>query len=138
MIKNSVVVDDGTVYIYPKFAFPLLENGEAVLLDIRTEYEYSYKKFDVKETIFLPFNDFNLNILDQFKGRLIIIADSFGLESKKVFPILKMNNFNVICLACGMHDWERDGLPVILSKDFQVSGVCRCQLKPSKLISENN
>lgn len=126
----------GTEYIYPRNAFPLLRSGEAVLHDIRTEYEQSYKRFDVKQTIFMPYNLFDVNLLIPFKGELIIIADSFGLESKKLYSRLKESNFNVICLACGMHDWERDGMPVLTNVDLQASGVCRCQLKPKRLIQK--
>lgn len=134
MIKNIVTVEDGTEYIYPKDALPLLSSGEAILLDIRTEYEFSYKRFEAKETIFLPFDDFALEMIDVYKEKQIIIADSFGLESKKLYPILKENNFNVVCLACGMHDWERDGMPIIVSSDFQLSGSCRCQLQPKRML----
>ena len=136
-MKNIVTVQDGTEYIYPKDASPLLSNGEAILLDIRTEYEFSYKRFEAKETVFIPFEEFTIEHIEQYKERLIIIADSFGLESKKLFPLLKKNNFNVVCLACGMHDWERDGMPIIVSKDFQLSGSCRCQLKPKRMGPKN-
>ncbi|MBP1671725.1 MAG: Rhodanese domain protein [Bacteroidetes bacterium] len=136
-MKNIVTVQDGTEYIYPKDASPLLSSGEAVLLDIRTEYEFSYKRFEAKETVFIPFEEFTVELIKQYKGKLIIIADSFGLESKKLYPVLKENNFNVLCLACGMHDWERDGMPIIVSKDFQLSGSCRCQLKPKRMGPKN-
>jgi len=136
-MKNIVTVQDGTEYIYPKDASPLLSSGEAVLLDIRTEYEFSYKRFEAKETVFIPFEEFTIELIEQYKGKLIIIADSFGLESKKLYPVLKENNFNVLCLACGMHDWERDGMPIIVSKDFQLSGSCRCQLKPKRMGPKN-
>ncbi|NTU94908.1 MAG: rhodanese-like domain-containing protein [Bacteroidales bacterium] len=132
-MKNIVTVQDGTEYIYPKDASPLLSSGEAVLLDIRTEYEFSYKRFEAKETVFIPFEEFTIELIEQYKGKLIIIADSFGLESKKLYPVLKENNFNALCLACGMHDWERDGMPIVVSKDFQLSGSCRCQLKPKRM-----
>lgn len=132
-MKNIVTVQDGTEYIYPKDASPLLSNGEAILLDIRTEYEFSYKRFEAKETVFIPFEEFTLEIIEQYKEKLIIIADSFGLESKKIYPVLKENNYNAVCLACGMHDWERDGMPIVVSKDFQLSGSCRCQLKPKRM-----
>ncbi|MDD4492351.1 MAG: rhodanese-like domain-containing protein [Bacteroidales bacterium] len=136
-MKNIVTVQDGTEYIYPKDASPLLSSGEAVLLDIRTEYEFSYKRFEAKETVFIPFEEFTIELIEQYKGKLIIIADSFGLESKKLYPVLKENNFNVLCLACGMHDWERDGMPIVVSKDFQLSGSCRCQLKPKRMVHKN-
>jgi len=136
-MKNIVTVQDGTEYIYPKDASPLLSSGGAVLLDIRTEYEFSYKRFEAKETVFIPFEEFTIELIEQYKGKLIIIADSFGLESKKLYPVLKENNFNVVCLACGMHDWERDGMPIVVSKDFQLSGSCRCQLKPKRMGPKN-
>ena len=136
-MKNIVTVQDGTEYIYPKDASPLLSSGEAVLLDIRTEYEFSYKRFEAKETVFIPFEEFTIELIEQYKGKLIIIADSFGLESKKLYPVLKENNFNALCLACGMHDWERVGMTIVVSIDFQLSGSCRCQLKPKRMVSKN-
>lgn len=136
-MKNIVTVQDGTEYIYPKDASPLLSKGEAILLDIRTEYEFSYKRFEAKETVFIPVEEFTLEIIEQYKEKLIIIADSFGLESKKLYPVLKENNYNAVCLACGMHDWERDGMPIVVSKDFQLSGSCRCQLKPKRMVPKS-
>lgn len=137
MNNNIVTVEDGTEYIYPRDASPLLSSGEAILLDIRTDYEFAYKRFDVKETIFIPFEEFTLDMVEAYKENLIIIADSFGLESKKLYPLLKEKGFNVVCLACGMHDWERDGMPIIVAKDFQLSGSCRCQLQPRRMFSKN-
>ncbi len=133
-MKKFVRTEEGTEYIYPKDAFPLLSSGEAVLLDIRTEYEFAYKRCDVKETIFVPFNSFDISLIQQYKEKLLIIADSFGLESKKLYPLLLDNGFSAVCLACGMHDWERDGMPIIVSKDLQVSGSCRCTLRPGRTI----
>ncbi len=134
MIK-TVTTQDGTEYIYPKDAYPLLVSGQALLLDIRSEYEFSYKRFDVKEFVFIPYKDFFIGSIEAYRNRIVIIADSFGLEAKKLYPVIKESGFNVICLACGMHDWERDGMPIDVSKDFQLSGSCRCQLKPKKLLS---
>lgn len=134
MNNNIVTVEDGTEYIYPRDASPLLSSGEAILLDIRTDYEFSYKRFDSKETIFIPHAEFAVDLIEQYKKKFLIIADSFGLESKKLYPLLKEKGFNVVCLACGMHDWERDGMPIIVTKDFQLSGSCRCQLQPRKML----
>lgn len=135
-MQKFVKVEDGTEYIYPKDALPLLRSGEAVMLDIRTEYEFSYKRFNAGETIFAPFAQFDIDQIRQYKERLLIIADSFGLESKKLYPILKSNGFNTVCLACGMHDWELDGMPVDVSRDFQISGSCSCTLRPGKLVGK--
>lgn len=134
MGNNIVNVEDGTEYIYPRDASPLLSSCEAILLDIRTDYEFSYKRFNVKETVFIPFAEFSIDMIEQYKEKLIVIADSFGLESKKLYPLLKEKGFNVVCLACGMHDWERDGMQILVAKDFQLSGSCRCQLKPKKML----
>lgn len=135
-MQSIIKVTDCIEYIYPRDAFPLLGSGAAILLDIRTDYEFSYKRFDVPQTIFIPFDDFDISQLEQYKGQFIIIADSYGLESKKLYPELKSRDFNVACLACGMHDWERDGMPVIVSKDFQLSGSCRCQLQPKIMLNK--
>ena len=134
MEYNVVTIEYGTEYIYPRDASPLLSSGKAILLDIRTDYEFSYKRFDVKETVFMPFDDFSFESIEPYREKLLIIADSFGLESKKLYPLLKEKGFNVVCLACGMHDWERDGMPILVEKDFQLSGSCRCQLKPRKML----
>ena len=40
-MKNIVTVQDGTEYIYPKDASPLLSSGERGLGDIRSEVECS-------------------------------------------------------------------------------------------------
>lgn len=135
-MQSIIRLTDGIEYIYPRDAFPILEGGSAILLDIRTDYEFSYKRFDVQQTIFIPFDEFDISQIEQYKRQFIIIADSFGLESKKLYPQLKIRDFNVVCLACGMHDWERVGMPVIVSKDFQLSGSCRCQLQPKIMLNK--
>jgi len=135
-MQSIIRLTDGIEYVYPRDAFPILEGGGAILLDIRTDYEFSYKRFDVQQTIFIPFEEFDISQIEQYKEQFIIIADSYGLESKKLYPELKCRGFKVVCLACGMHDWERDGMPVIVSKDFQLSGSCRCQLQPRILLNK--
>jgi rhodanese-related sulfurtransferase len=62
--------------------------------------------------------------------RPVIIADAVGIHSKEVVEFLQGKGYsNVANLAGGIHDWERDGLPLIVDKDQTMTGGCMCQLR---------
>lgn len=116
--------------ITPNDAYKLLVK-DSILLDVRSSAYTAFKKFDVPEVLFCPHNelgDFLEKIPD---NRLLIVADSVGLFSKEAMQILQKNGFrNILNLAGGIVEWERDGLPVIVVKNERLSGSCMCQLRP--------
>jgi len=62
---------------------------------------------------------------------VLIVADSVGLFSHEAMIILKDLGFeNIINLALGLVEWERDGMPVMIDQNERLSGSCVCQLRP--------
>lgn len=101
--------------------FELCRQG-AVLVDIRKEYETTYKKFDVETLINIP-KDLLENNLDQLdKSKQIIVADSAGNSTKTVAIFLMKNGFeNVASLIGGMMEWHRDKMPVLINNKAELA-----------------
>lgn len=121
----------GIQNITPKDAFYFLTKGEAILLDVREWYLTGYKKFDVPETIYYPLSELNYRYKELPVHKPLIVADSTGLRSKEaVLFLLSQGMQNIVNLAGGIVEWERDGLPLIVDITEQLSGSCMCQLRP--------
>jgi len=119
----------GVVNITPRESFDLCNKG-AIIIDVRETYMSSFKMFRVENVVYLPFSDLesSFNVLP--KEKLLIIADAVGLKSREAVIFLKKEGFeNVVNMAGGIVDWERDGMPVTTDKSFRLSGSCMCQLK---------
>ncbi|SCZ06363.1 rhodanese-like domain-containing protein [Alkaliphilus peptidifermentans] len=116
-----------------KDAFDYMENG-AIVVDIRPEYETSYRVIDVKSLYLLPISSYKEEFHEIPKERPLIVVDSVGLQSPKVADFLLEQGYSdVAYLIGGIVAWDRNGLP--LSKDLgnELHGACSCMLKPKKL-----
>jgi rhodanese-related sulfurtransferase len=103
----------------------------ALLVDLRPAIESDYKKFDVPEVRYIPFEEIGDRIAEIPRDRPVIVADSVGLRSKDAVKYLLEQGFtNVANLNGGILDWERDGMPIIVDLNKQLSGSCTCRLKP--------
>jgi sulfur dioxygenase len=130
IFKDYGFVSCGILNVTPREAFDLCSKG-AVIIDIREEYLYNFKKFDVPEILFLPAS----KLIEEYNrlshDKYLIIADTVGLRSKEAVILLKEMGFVKIAnLAGGIVDWEHDGLPIKTNIDERLSGSCMCQLKP--------
>jgi rhodanese-related sulfurtransferase len=64
------------------------------------------------------------------QDKYLIFADSVGLRSKEAVVLLKNKGLkNIVNMAGGIVDWERDGLPLKANIEERLSGSCMCQLK---------
>jgi rhodanese-related sulfurtransferase len=103
----------------------------ALFVDLRSSLETDYKKFDVPEVKYIPFEELSERIAEIPCDRPVIVADSVGLRSKDAVKILLEQGYtNVANLNGGILDWEHDGLPITVDLDKQLSGSCTCRLKP--------
>lgn len=115
--------------ISPREAFKLCQEG-AVILDIRPDAISLYKGFDVPEVLYCIKEELSSYIQELPSNRIIIIADSTGVYSKNVCSMLMDHGIeNVIELAGGFVEWERDQLPITTDNKARLSGSCMCQLK---------
>ena len=102
---------------------------EGILLDVRPEYELT-SLFDLKRVLYITYEEIKQRYGELPKDVILVIADAVGLRSKETAILLQEKGFiNILHLAGGVVDWERDGLPVTLDKSRRLSGSCMCQLK---------
>ena len=81
----------------------------------------------------MPYDQINQNISLLPSDTSIIVADAVGLHSKEIVFVLLKNGFeNVANLAGGIVDWECDGMPLKVDKDFELNGACVCRLRTKK------
>jgi rhodanese-related sulfurtransferase len=120
---------NGMLHLSPREANELCKNG-AILLDLRLELLLKNKLFDVPECLYCHDKEIENYYHHLPTDRPIIIADAVGIHSKEVVEFLLGKGYtNVANLAGGIHDWERDGLPLVVDKDQTMTGGCMCQLR---------
>jgi rhodanese-related sulfurtransferase len=123
-------VVNGIRNISAREAFAAIEKG-AVLLDTREEYHTAMKTFQVVRYVICPLSCFDESIALLPKDKPLIVADATGLQSKLAAEkLLNIGYTDVVNLAGGIMDWERDGYPVEKDPAQQLSGQCPCMLKP--------
>jgi len=132
LFKNIGITSNGIVNLSAKEAYSLCSKG-AIILDVRRDFMNQYKVFDVEKVIYCPYDQINQNISLLSSDEILIIADAVGLHSKEIALILRNNGFeNVANLAGGIVDWEQDGKPIKIDKNFELNGACVCRLRPRK------
>ncbi len=120
----------GIKHIFPKDAYFLCKEKNAIILDVRESYLNRFKIFDVENIIFCPQSILNEHFSEIPTDKIVIIADASGIHSKEASLFLLENGFETIFnLAGGIVEWERDKLPLRIDKTNQLSGSCLCQLK---------
>lgn len=121
---------DSLIHLSPREAFECLQ-GNAAVLDIRPEYEISYRVLDVPKVFFLQYNSYRDNLDKIPKDIFLIVADSVGNRSTEVARhLLEQGYHQVACLAGGIVAWDHDGLPLTKNVDFEMVGGCACRLHP--------
>jgi len=120
----------GMVHISGNEALQAARDG-ALFVDLRSSIETDYKKFDVPEVRYIPFEEIENRMAEIPRDRPVIMADSVGLRSKDAVKRLSELGFpNVANLNGGILDWEHDGMPIVVDLNKQLSGSCTCRLKP--------
>lgn len=122
----------------PREAFEYLQSGAAIL-DIRPEYETSFRIFDVSIVYYLPCTSCREELSLIPKDVPIIIADSVGTKSIEMMHYLKENGYTQVAyLAGGIVEWDRAGLPLNKDVDYEMVGGCACRLQPQKPRTEGS
>ena len=102
---------------------------EGYMLDLRPDFELT-KLMNIEHILYYPYDEIKEHYHELPRDTWLILADAVGLRSKEVALFLKEKGFsNILHLAGGIVEWERDGLPVTLDKSRRLSGSCLCQLK---------
>ncbi len=120
----------GIVHLSGSEALQAARDG-ALFVDLRSSLETDYKKFAVPEVHYLPFEEIGNRIGEIPRDRPVVMADSVGLHSKDAVKyLMELGYTNAANLNGGILDWEREGLPITVDLDKQLSGSCTCRLKP--------
>lgn len=128
--KGNVI--KGIINLSPREVLEECQNG-AVILDMRRDFEISYKQFDVKNLIYARIEFIHEHYDEIPKDKPLIIADQAGVHSKEITAFLMEKGFNNVAnLAGGIFEWDRDGLPLRIDAGEMLSGQCLCVLRPQK------
>lgn len=119
---------DGILHLTGNQAFTCLQKN-ALLLDVREDFEIAIKDFGIKGKLWCPGSDFDKLMNTLPRESSLIIADCVGIHSKEATRKLLNAGFTRVAnLAGGIAEWEKDGLP--MQKDIeQMSGQCPCMIK---------
>jgi rhodanese-related sulfurtransferase len=118
------------MFVTPSKAFPFLMEG-LLLLDLRPDYEGAGKIPDVPRLLQIPYSEIDQKTDAIPKDEIVVLADAVGIRSKEVMQKLtKLGFANLVSLAGGLLDWEREGFPMIIDLGERLTGSCMCQLKP--------
>ena len=126
---NKGFTAHGVLNLTPAESYVLCSKG-AVIVDVREEYMNSFRMFKVDELIYLPFSELYHSYTQLPTDKPLIFADAVGLRSREAVIFMNSHGYdNVVNMAGGIVDWERDGLPVSTDINNRLSGSCMCQLK---------
>lgn len=130
--NNPKQSDKKSIHLSPREAFFYLQD-EAILVDVRPEYEINYRMFAVANVFFLPFSSYREGYHSLPKKKPIIIADSVGIKSPQVAQFLVEQGFSQVAyIIGGVIAWEHCDLPLSKDVDYQLNGGCACMLKSKK------
>lgn len=102
---------------------------DAILVDIREDFEIAIKDFGVPGKLFCPYTEFDKLAITLPKAKPLIIADCVGIHSKEAAHKLLESGFTKIAnLAGGIAEWERDGLPMKKDSESMI-GQCPCTMR---------
>lgn len=85
------------------------DNDSLIFVDVRTPEEYNGVLGHIEGAILIPLDKLpgELNKLNDFKNREIIVYCRSGNRSKKGTRILKKNGFNAINMLGGIKAWNK-------------------------------
>ena len=120
---------EGVQHITPQNAMIELQNGTAIMVEVREEAEFKLESIPLNNVFFYPMS----GILEQLKNiptdKPIIVVCNAGVRSSKVVNLLNHSGFiNSANLDGGLIMWKALGLPV----ESDISSVCGCGCSCSK------
>ncbi len=128
----------GILHLSPQESYKLCLSG-ALLLDVRLGLLFKQKRFDVPELLHCHSEEIGDFFHHLPSNKPIIVADAVGIHSKEVVAFLLEKGYTMVAnLVGGIHDWERDGLPLIINKDETMTGGCMCMLRTWGKTNANN
>lgn len=131
-IEKYGFVINGLRHVSGKESIEILKE-EGYMLDVRPDFELT-KLMNIENVLYYPYDEIKEHYQELPRDTWLILADAVGLRSKETAFFLKDHGFdNILHLAGGVVEWERDGLPVTLDKSRRLTGSCMCQLRPREI-----
>jgi len=127
---------DGVKHINPIDALEALQNGDAVMIDIRELNEVKLESVPLDQVLNHPMSVILERLPYINKDQNIIVACSGGVRSSRVVSFLMQQGYeNVASLDGGLHTWKAKGLPMT---GISISAGCCCSsvTKPKSTILE--
>ncbi len=132
-IRKNTFYAHGILNVTPKESFELCSDG-AIIVDVRESYLNAFKMFKVDKVICRPYSELAISYRDLPSDKLLIFADAVGLKSRESVMFMNEHGYdNVVNMAGGIVDWERDGLPLTIDISNRLSGSSMCQLKAREI-----
>ena len=91
----------------------IINNGEAVVVDLRESKEY--KAGHIVDAVNLPYNTLKdkLGQLSVYKGKTLILVDKMGQHAGAAGRLLQGEGFIVQRLEGGISEWQNQKLPLV-------------------------
>jgi rhodanese-related sulfurtransferase len=125
---------DGVMHINPLDALEALQNGDAVMIDVREISEVQLESVPLDRVMNHPMSVILERLPYISKDQNIIVACSGGMRSARVVSLLMQYGYeNVASLDGGLNTWKAKGLPMTGNTS---SGGCCCGsgIKPKATI----
>lgn len=128
VFKNYGFLINGITHVTPKEAYELNQKG-VTILDVREMYEIKYKMLSAQHLLIIPFPELEESLSCLPADMPVIIADAVGVRSKMAIEFLIRKGYqNVVNMAGGILEWEKDGLPIIKDMSVELNDKCACML----------
>ena len=96
----------------------LSRDSAVVLLDVRNVDEWNSSTGHLRNAILIPLQDLHgqIDMLDAFRDRLIIVYCRSGNRSGRAARLLSDSGFNAVNLAGGIREWNAKKYPILQEK----------------------
>ncbi|ALO16194.1 putative adenylyltransferase/sulfurtransferase MoeZ [Salinivirga cyanobacteriivorans] len=121
----------GVKHISPKETWKVLQNNEALLVDVREDHEIAIESIQHDPTVYQPMSSIMQHLNELPKDKPLIVVCKKGVRSSKIVNLLKRQGYEtVVNLDGGMHAWKKQKLP--LDSIFDGDGCHDCHGDCSK------
>ncbi|MEI6748896.1 MAG: rhodanese-like domain-containing protein, partial [Bacteroidota bacterium] len=115
--------------ITPQNALAELQNGTAIMVDVREEPEFKLESIPLNDVFYYPMSRIVEHMENIPSDKPIIVICNAGVRSSKVVNLLNRSGFvNSANLDGGIIMWKALGLPI----ESDISSPCGCGCSCSK------
>ena len=116
---------EGVKHIAPADAFELINNRQAVLIDVREPDEIEHEQIPLDTMLYYPMSTIVDKLNHISKEQQIMLICPGGIRSTKVANLLNINKYpNVTNVDGGFSAWKKQGLP--FENKVVMTGGCGC------------